>query len=156
MESSSHPLVFSDQKRPMEGITGDFNVLLIFLGFHTPELSRKKLSLMFYVWFEFRGFFSYKKRDETLFHCKPSIFTSHSRRQVPSSLTNFLYIIKGKTLLKKILRSWWVARRDYLSVCGSFWERSTSPSLFGKIRISVLQLFIPLLFSPLIWVSWSL
>lgn len=57
MAFSSHPLVCSDQKRPVEHITGNFNVVLILLGFQTPGLSRKKPSLTFYVWFEFRVFF---------------------------------------------------------------------------------------------------
>lgn len=123
MAFSSHPLVL-DQKRPVEYIQirreqwnrreQGTNVLLILLGFHTPGLSRKKPSLIFYIGFEFRALFFFTIRKEIKHYSMADqvFLASHSRRQVPSSLTNFLYIIKGKPLLKKVLRYWWVARRD--------------------------------------------
>lgn len=134
MASSSHPLVSSDQKRPVEGITGKFNVVISILGFHRPGLSGQKPSLALYVWFGascvaflllvvcwvfwlggwgFGIVFFFLRKDMKHYSITNQVFlASHSSRQLPLSLTNFFYVIKVRTLLKKVSRCWWVASRD--------------------------------------------
>lgn len=143
--SSSCLLVFSDEKRPVEHITGNFNVVWILWEFHTPGLLRKKPSLTFYVWF--KGFFTIRKDMKHYSIANHVFLASHSRSLCAFITHQFPLYNKGKNTAEvlEVLMDFQNRLTQYL------WDflrkEYTSPSHFWQIRICFATLYTTVVFT---------